>query len=221
MLNSFTAIVPADNPQFQVLVMLDEPKALPETHGFITSGWNAVPTGGGVSSALRRWLGSSRASICRRPTALFFGIEVNPVRRSLSAADFRFLHQLLRARIDETSRPVRRWRHGSNTQAEAVGVASLAVDSRAVKPGDLFFALAGHKTDGARFIDAAAESSDAVAVVADQPPQGGTRVPFVARCRRCTGARRSEILSAAAGNHRGCNRNRRQDLGRGLYRARC
>jgi len=47
-LNSFTAIVPADNPQFQVLVMLDEPKPLPETHGFITSGWNAVPTGGKV-----------------------------------------------------------------------------------------------------------------------------------------------------------------------------
>jgi len=46
LLNSFTAIVPADNPQFQVLVMLDEPKALPETKGFITSGWNAVPAGG-------------------------------------------------------------------------------------------------------------------------------------------------------------------------------
>src|SRR5260370_33611280 len=63
-------------------------------------------------------------------------------------------------------------------QAEAVAVTGLAVDSRAVKPGDLFFALAGSKTDGARFIDAAV-SSGAVAVVADQPPQGGTRGPFV------------------------------------------
>ncbi len=34
-------------------------------------------------------------------------------------------------------------------------VTGLAVDSRAVKPGDLFFALAGSKTDGARFVDAA------------------------------------------------------------------
>ena len=40
-------------------------------------------------------------------------------------------------------------------RAEAAEVTGLAVDSRAVKPGDLFFALAGAKTDGARFIDAA------------------------------------------------------------------
>ena len=56
-LNSFTAIVPADNPQFQVLVMLDEPKALLETHGFITSGWNAVPTGGKVIARIAPLLG--------------------------------------------------------------------------------------------------------------------------------------------------------------------
>src|SRR6195952_2839891 len=56
-LNSFTAIMPADNPQFQILVMLDEPKALPETHGFITSGWNAVPTGGKVVARIAPLLG--------------------------------------------------------------------------------------------------------------------------------------------------------------------
>jgi cell division protein FtsI (penicillin-binding protein 3) len=56
-LNSFTAILPADNPQYQVLVMLDEPKALPETHGFITSGWNAVPTGGKVIARVAPLLG--------------------------------------------------------------------------------------------------------------------------------------------------------------------
>jgi UDP-N-acetylmuramoyl-L-alanyl-D-glutamate--2,6-diaminopimelate ligase len=63
-------------------------------------------------------------------------------------------------------------------QAEAVVVTGLATDSRAVKPGDLFFALAGHKTDGARFIDAAI-ASGAVAIAGDQPPQGVCRVPFV------------------------------------------
>jgi UDP-N-acetylmuramoyl-L-alanyl-D-glutamate--2,6-diaminopimelate ligase len=63
-------------------------------------------------------------------------------------------------------------------KAEAAVVTGLAVDSRAVKPGDLFFALAGSKTDGARFIDSAI-SSGAVAVVGDHPPQGDLHVPFV------------------------------------------
>jgi UDP-N-acetylmuramoyl-L-alanyl-D-glutamate--2,6-diaminopimelate ligase len=63
-------------------------------------------------------------------------------------------------------------------QAEAVAVTGLAVDSRAVRPGDLFFALAGLKTDGARFIDSAI-ASGAVAVAGDHPPPGERRVPFV------------------------------------------
>jgi UDP-N-acetylmuramoyl-L-alanyl-D-glutamate--2,6-diaminopimelate ligase len=63
-------------------------------------------------------------------------------------------------------------------QAEAAVVSGLAMDSRAVKPGDLFFALAGSKTDGARFIDAAI-ASGAVAVAGDHPPPGGLAVPFV------------------------------------------
>ncbi|MDO9060217.1 MAG: Mur ligase domain-containing protein, partial [Bradyrhizobium sp.] len=63
-------------------------------------------------------------------------------------------------------------------QAEAVVVSGLAVDSRSVKPGDLFFALAGAKTDGARFIDAAI-AAGAVAIAVDHAPQGDIRVPFV------------------------------------------
>src|SRR6202043_1406719 len=62
-------------------------------------------------------------------------------------------------------------------RAEAVVVTGLAVDSRAVRPGDLFFALAGTKTDGARFIDAAI-SAGAVAIAGDHP-QGDSPVPFV------------------------------------------
>jgi cell division protein FtsI (penicillin-binding protein 3) len=56
-LNSFTAILPADNPRYMLLIMLDEPKALPETHGFETSGWNAVPTGGKVIERIAPLLG--------------------------------------------------------------------------------------------------------------------------------------------------------------------
>src|SRR3954463_1802482 len=63
-------------------------------------------------------------------------------------------------------------------QADAVEVKGLAVASRAVKPGDLFFALAGHKTDGSRFIDAAI-ASGAVAIAGDHPAQPVSPVPFV------------------------------------------
>jgi UDP-N-acetylmuramoyl-L-alanyl-D-glutamate--2,6-diaminopimelate ligase len=63
-------------------------------------------------------------------------------------------------------------------QAEAVDVKGLAVDSRAVKPGDLFFAIAGSKTDGSRFVDSAIQAG-AVAVAGDHAPPGGLRVPLV------------------------------------------
>jgi UDP-N-acetylmuramoyl-L-alanyl-D-glutamate--2,6-diaminopimelate ligase len=63
-------------------------------------------------------------------------------------------------------------------RAGSTEVTGLAVDSRAVKPGDLFFALAGSKTDGARFVDAAI-ASGAVAIAADHPPHGESTVAFV------------------------------------------
>jgi cell division protein FtsI (penicillin-binding protein 3) len=56
-LTAFTAILPADNPRYQLLVMLDEPQPLKETFGFITSGWNAVPTGGSVIARIAPLLG--------------------------------------------------------------------------------------------------------------------------------------------------------------------
>jgi UDP-N-acetylmuramoyl-L-alanyl-D-glutamate--2,6-diaminopimelate ligase len=77
-------------------------------------------------------------------------------------------------------------------QAEATDVVGLAVDSRAVRPGELFFALAGSKTDGARFIDAAI-AAGAVAVAGDRPPPDGCRVPFVAT----PNPRRALALAAA------------------------
>ena len=43
-LASFIGAFPMDKPKYSILVMLDEPQAIPETHGFATAGWNAVPT---------------------------------------------------------------------------------------------------------------------------------------------------------------------------------
>ena len=62
-------------------------------------------------------------------------------------------------------------------QAEAIEVSGVALDSRAVKPGDLFFALAGHKTDGSHFIESAI-AAGAVAIAGEQPAKDH-RVPFV------------------------------------------
>jgi len=62
--------------------------------------------------------------------------------------------------------------------AEATEVKGLAVDSRLVRPGDVFFALAGAKTDGARFIDAAV-AAGAAAIVGDHPPAGSCPSPVV------------------------------------------
>jgi UDP-N-acetylmuramoyl-L-alanyl-D-glutamate--2,6-diaminopimelate ligase len=77
-------------------------------------------------------------------------------------------------------------------EAGATEVTGLAVDSRAVKPGDVFFALAGHKTDGARFVEAAI-AAGAVAVVGDHPPQGALALPFV----KVANPRRALALAAA------------------------
>ncbi len=62
-------------------------------------------------------------------------------------------------------------------QIADMNVSGLAVDSRAVKPGDVFFALSGAKTDGARFA-AQAIGAGAVAVAGEHEP-ADIAVPFV------------------------------------------
>ncbi|HLA21561.1 MAG TPA: penicillin-binding protein 2, partial [Pseudolabrys sp.] len=56
-LSSFTAIIPADQPRYLLLIMIDEPQGLPETQGFTTSGWNAVPVGAKVIERVAPLLG--------------------------------------------------------------------------------------------------------------------------------------------------------------------
>jgi UDP-N-acetylmuramoyl-L-alanyl-D-glutamate--2,6-diaminopimelate ligase len=68
-------------------------------------------------------------------------------------------------------------------QTGELAVAGLAVDSRAVKPGDVFFALGGSKTDGTRFIGAAI-GAGAVAVVAGHPHSAAVPVIVTSNPRR-------------------------------------
>ncbi len=79
-------------------------------------------------------------------------------------------------------------------QADVVG---LAVDSRAVKSGDVFFALSGTKSDGARFIDQAIEKG-AMAVVSDRLPQADSQIDSRAIFIASANPKRSLALAAAA-----------------------
>ena len=42
-ITSFAGVFPMDDPRYVIVVMLDEPKATPETFGFTTAGWNVAP----------------------------------------------------------------------------------------------------------------------------------------------------------------------------------
>lgn len=94
---------------------------------------------------------------------------------------------------------------------EGVTVSGLAIDSRAVAPGDLFFALRGRRHDGCRFIpEARARGAAAVVVPMDAGPVDGLpglraadpRLTLPAVARRFYGdpARRLRIAAVTGTN---------------------
>jgi hypothetical protein len=56
-MTDFMAVLPADEPRYLLLIMLDEPKAIAETHGFATAGWNAGPVAAKVIARVAPLLG--------------------------------------------------------------------------------------------------------------------------------------------------------------------
>jgi cell division protein FtsI (penicillin-binding protein 3) len=57
LLTDFMAVLPADDPKYLLLIMLDEPQAASDTHGFATAGWNAAPTASKVIARVAPLLG--------------------------------------------------------------------------------------------------------------------------------------------------------------------
>jgi len=56
-LTSFAGVFPMDDPRYVIVVMLDEPKATPETYGFTTAGWNVAPVVSKTVSRIAPMLG--------------------------------------------------------------------------------------------------------------------------------------------------------------------
>ena len=57
LMTDFMAILPSDKPRYMLLIMLDEPQASKETHGYATAGWNAAPTAQKVLARVAPLLG--------------------------------------------------------------------------------------------------------------------------------------------------------------------
>ena len=76
-LNDFIGAFPMEAPRYLLLVLLDNPQPLPETFGFATSGWNAVPTAGKIIERIAPMLDvepvltdDDRAKLAKQSSAL-------------------------------------------------------------------------------------------------------------------------------------------------------
>src|SRR5438105_6495969 len=59
----------------------------------------------------------------------------------------------------------------TNAHAASIDVGGISADSRTVKPGDLFVAVAGSKDDGLRFVGQALAAGAAAVMAERVPPQ--------------------------------------------------
>src|SRR5262245_61447395 len=82
----------------------------------------------------------------------------------------------------------------SDARFATLDIAGITADSRTVKPGDLFVAVAGSKEDGLRYV-APALANGTVAIMAERVPQ--TPRPAGAAVVRVGHARRALALAAA------------------------
>ncbi|QJP16400.1 penicillin-binding protein 2 [Starkeya sp. ORNL1] len=76
LLTTFTGVFPMDDPQYLILVMLDEPQGLKETYGFATAGWNAGPTTGKIMARIAPLLGQMPRTNLPPVESLLTGYQV-------------------------------------------------------------------------------------------------------------------------------------------------
>lgn len=60
LISSFSAVFPYDDPQYAVLVLLDEPQGNESTYGYATGGWTAAPAAGEIIARIGPILGVAR-----------------------------------------------------------------------------------------------------------------------------------------------------------------
>jgi UDP-N-acetylmuramoyl-L-alanyl-D-glutamate--2,6-diaminopimelate ligase len=82
----------------------------------------------------------------------------------------------------------------SDGRFAALDISGISADSRAIKPGDLFVAMAGAKEDGLRFVDQAL-AAGAAAVMAERAP--ASALPAGIAFIKVANARRALALAAA------------------------
>ncbi len=158
-LTSFAGVFPMDDPRYVIVVMLDEPKATPETYGFTTAGWNVAPVVSRTVSRIAPMLGVA-PEMNREP-------NMSEVLPFVQEAQARREEGLIGVKLREIAEV--------DSDSEVTG---FAIDHRKVARGSIFGAFKGAVFNGEDFIGKAVERG-AVAVVA-RPEAEVERVPHLA-----------------------------------------
>jgi cell division protein FtsI (penicillin-binding protein 3) len=92
-MSSFIGTFPAHKPAYVVFVMLDEPKATKETHGYSTGGWIAAPLAGRVIKRVAPILGVRPVDESDPDILKATCVNPNALSDDISKKDFRFASQ--------------------------------------------------------------------------------------------------------------------------------
>ena len=151
---TFVATFPVNNPRYVLAILVDEPKGQNHSFGYATAGWVAAPAVRRIVEQVAPMLGvlpvDEQSPSIRQKLMLDFKIG-DKEATLLHLTDL--CHNLISVPAD----------------AGEVPVYGLAIDSRKVGAGDVFFAVAGSHSDGRDYI-ADAVKAGAVTVITDDRP---------------------------------------------------